>query len=102
MSKKISDYVPIFKDQGIDYVAAADAAGVATQYQVVTISGDPHTVTLAKEMANTDYAAVATADNSTPFIDSAAKTTSSFQITGCIASDVVNVIVIGQLKGQEG
>ena len=100
MSKKISDYVPIFKDQGIDYVAAADAAGVATQYQVVTISGDPHTITLAKEMANTDYAAVLASDGASLTIDDAQKTTTTFQIAGGFAGvTVANVIVIGQLKG---
>lgn len=100
MSKKISDYVPIFKDQGIDYVAAADAAGVGTQYQVVAISGNPHTVTLAKEMANSDYVAVVTA-NAQNAVSVSNKSTTTFEIGG-LGGGVANVIVIGQLKGQEG
>ena len=102
MSKKISDYVPIFKDQGIDYVAAADAAGVGTQHQVVVVSGSAHTITLAKEMASTSYTAVASSNEAARPAAIGTKEVSSVVVTGLNAGDEVNIIVIGQLKGQEG
>lgn len=103
MARKLSDYIPILAAEGIDYVNAADAAGVGTQYQVVTVSGNPQTVTLAKQMANTDYAVLVYDPSGTVNMDTDLnnKTVSSISLVDGGASEVVNVIVIGQLKDQK-
>ena len=103
MSKKLSDYIPIFADQGIDYVAAAPAAGVATQYQVVEASGVggvSMTITLEHEMANANYAVVANDDlgNATPV---GGKTVTTFQAIPGVTPCTLNLIIVGQLKGQK-
>jgi hypothetical protein len=101
MAKKLSDYIPIFADQGIDYVAAAPAAGVATQYQVVSVSGASQTVTLANQMANADYAVMLTDDKGTTTAYADTKTVTSFSAKGLANPSTLNVIVVGQLKGQK-
>lgn len=102
MAKKISDYIPILKDQGIDYIAAAPAPGVATQYQVVNISGSPQTIELGHEMADTTYAVVVdvSVGNSQQISN---KTTASFDYTPGAPgyTGELNVIIVGQLKGQK-
>ena len=101
MSKKLSDYIPIFADQGIDYVAAAPAAGVSTQAQEVVISGATHTVTLASQMANNTYVALATnGTNGGSAVTIGTKTTTTVEIKGGSASDKINLVIVGQLNGQ--
>jgi len=102
MAKKISDYIPILKDQGIDYVAAAPVAGVSTQYQVVNISGNPQTIELEHDMADTNYAVVVDVSvGNSQQIDN--KTTTSFRYTPGASGYIgeLNVIIVGQLKGQK-
>jgi hypothetical protein len=101
MSKKLSDYIPIFADQGIDYVAAAPAAGVSTQAQEVVVSGATHTVTLASQMANNTYTAIATnGTDGGSAVTIGTKTTTTVVIKNGSADDNVNLVVVGQLKGQ--
>jgi hypothetical protein len=100
MAKKLSDYIPILKDQGIDYIAAAPAAGVATQYQVITISGAPQIVTLDHEMANASYA-VCGSDVSGGVLTIGTKTVSTVEITTSSGTAECNLIIVGQLKGQK-
>ena len=101
MAKKISDYVPILKDQGIDYVTAAGVAGLGFQCQTVTVSGSPATITLSTEMADTSYCAIAQGEGNALSVDEGTKTVSGFDVLGG-SGEVANIIVIGQLKGQQG
>ena len=101
MAKKLSDYIPIFADQGIDYVSAANAAGIATQYQVVSISGATQTITLATQMADTDYAVSLTDNKGSTTVYADTKTVTSFSAKGLANPSTLNVIVVGQLEGQK-
>ena len=110
MAKKLSDYIPILKDQGIDYIAAAPAAGVSTQYKIVDFSsGTPQVIELDHEMADTNYAVTACTDTATPIAVgftgwpdlTEGKTVSAFAADDMGAGGIVNFIIVGQLKGQK-
>jgi len=103
MAKKLSDYIPIFADQGIDYVSAAPAAGVATQYQVIAASGlGTNTITLEHQMANTDYAVlVDDTDQNGSYLESGTKTVTGFDVNDNGGAVSISIVVIGQLKGQK-
>ncbi|MBO75991.1 MAG: hypothetical protein CME17_01050 [Gemmatimonadetes bacterium] len=103
MAKKLSDYIPIFADQGIDYVSAAPAAGVATQYQVIAASGvGTNTITLEHQMANTDYAVcISQEDGNNAYLESASKTVTGFNVNDGWSAASISIVVIGQLKGQK-
>jgi hypothetical protein len=104
MAKKLSDYIPILKDQGIDYVAAAPAAGVGTYVQTITPSGgaswNGSTVTLDHTMADTNYA-VLTDQAERPMITIYDKTATSFVTddNGYAGTGTVSFVIVGQLKG---
>ena len=106
MAKKLSDYIPIFADQGIDYVSAAPAAGVATYVQTVTPSGgaswDGATVTLDHQMADTNYA-VLTDQEERPLLVIGNKTVTSFETddNGAAGTGTVSFVIVGQLQGQK-
>jgi hypothetical protein len=101
MSKKLSDYIPIFADQGIDYVAAAPTAGVSAAGQEVIVSGSPHVMKLDHQMANDTYTAVVTAGTAgMGTLVVTAKTTTTVEVEGGANGEKVNLVVVGQLKGQ--
>jgi hypothetical protein len=102
MARKLSDYIPILAAEGIDYVAAADAAGVGSQYQLVTVSGGTQAVTLAKQMANVSYAVLVTEETGAVTVAESSKTVTGFDLIGGGAGEIANVLVIGQLNGQKG
>lgn len=103
--KKISDYVPPFKDQGIDYVAAANAAGVGIQAALVTQSGAaPLVVDLEaiglKKMADTNYVVISQVEGAAVTVDESTKTVDGFNVLGGSDTEVHNLLVIGRLQGQ--
>lgn len=103
--KKISGSVPVFKDQGIDYVTAAAKAGEAVQHCSVTQSGaSPYAVTFAgmglKPMADATYDVLVCGPTAGTTVDYSTRTVTGFSITGGTAADRITVMVIGRLANQ--
>jgi hypothetical protein len=105
LPKDLADYLPILKDQGIPNVVAAYAKGVGIQYMTLTVASDPETVTFAdqglSDMADANYIVLGInqTDSSDP-PSFGTKTTKSFAIAGPDAADVVDILIVGKLKGQ--
>ena len=104
--KDAEDHIPFCKDQGLHNLCGAGTRGVSIQVIPghVTAS-DPETLTFADlglmDMADADYAVFG--QNQTdvadqPYFD--AKAAGSFQMNGPDAADVVDIVVVGRLKGQ--
>ena len=101
--KKISNYLPPLKDQGMDYLTAANAAGLSIQTGTVAsadTAGD--TITLTSQMANATYMVIIVNETDVARNPSqAAKTTTSFDYGNEVNNaDVLSYVVIGQLDGQ--
>lgn len=105
--KKLSNYMPPLKEQGMDYLAAAAQAGVGIQGKLITQSGAaPLVVDLEalgmSPMADTDYVVVSQVEGLTPSVDESTKTKTGFNVLGGVDTSVHNLMVIGRLKGQAG
>lgn len=103
--KKLSDHVPALKDQGMDYLAAANAAGVGIQcYRVAQVGASPFTFTFAtyglKNMADGTYNVIVQGPNGDERADYATRTPTSVQITGGAAAEQLIVLVIGRFANQ--
>jgi uncharacterized protein YgbK (DUF1537 family) len=106
-AKKLSDSISPLKEQGMDYLAAAAAAGCSISTAVVTqVGASPFTVVLEDvpglgDMENTDYLVVLqSAAGKLGTADLTSKAVGSFDITGGLDADVYEVAVIGRLKDQ--
>lgn len=107
MPKDLKQSMPALDDQGIKNVVGSPARGVSLQAVTVTMASSPETFTFAalglEDMANTSYQVIPI--NQTDSTDPASCTTKavdSFEITGPDAADVVDVLIIGKVKGQLG
>lgn len=106
--KKISDYLPPLKDQGIDYIAAANAAGVGMQSKQITQSGvAPLVVDLEAEglspMEDTNYVVIAQGETvARVTVDQSTITKTGFNVLGGADTEVVHLLIIGRLAGQAG
>lgn len=105
MAKDLKDLMPALDDQGIKNVCGSPARGISIQAATLTMASSPETFTFAalglEDMANATYQVIAI--NQTDSADPASCTTkavTSFEITGPDAADVVDVIIIGKVKGQ--
>ena len=99
--KKLSDYDGTLKDQRIDYVTAAAKAGVGMQSLLVVSGGGPDTVTLPTKMANTSYVVIVQGETAARVtVDETTKTVSGFDVLNGGAGEVLNIMVVGQLKNQ--
>lgn len=105
--KQLDTAIPILKDQGIPNLCGAFAKGVSIQSISHTMAAAPDTFVFDDEglsdMADTDY--IVLPWNQTDVNDQSvisAKTTKQFVITGADAADVVDLLIIGRLKGQLG
>ena len=104
--KKISDYVPILADQGMDYLAAAVKAGVTIQTKKITQPGAaPLVVDLVAEgltaMADTDYVVLVQGETvARVTVDESSVTTAGFDVLGGAITEVVHLVVIGRVAGQ--
>lgn len=105
MVKKLSTYDPMMLENGIDYVAAAGKAGVGIQAASFTmVTGGVFTFedNGCVNMADTSYQVIVM--NQTDIADPATvgtKTTSAFTITGPDNDDVMDIIIVGKLAGQQ-
>lgn len=103
--KKFSDYDPMMREHGIDYVCAAGVAGKGVQgctFTMVTGGVVVFEDNGMTNMADTDYQVLV--QNQTDAADEAtvgSKTATQFTITGPDNSDVLDIIVFGRIAGQQ-
>ena len=104
MAKKISDYVPVLKAEGMDFLCGANASGMSIQSGVIEALGAGGTIQLENEMADADYIVLLSNATSgvTRAVSHAAKTTTQFNY-GSQANngDSLGWIVLGRLKNQK-
>ena len=100
--KKISNYLPPLRDQGMDYLAAANAAGVSIQHGSAILDGNAQTITLVSEMANATFTVLMTNETASARVPAiTAKTTTTFVLDNAGTNlDVLGYAVIGQISGQ--
>lgn len=104
MAKKISDYVPVLDDEGMDYLVGANASGMSMQSGVISALGVGGTIQLESEMADTNYIVLLSNATSgvTRAISHAAKTVTQFNYGGQgTDGDSLGWVVIGRLKNQK-
>ena len=97
--------LPPLKDMGMSHLAAAGKGGVALQSALVVSGGAPDTVVLAdlglSDMADDQYAVLVDGETAARVtVDESTKTPQGFDILGGGATEVLNVVVVGRLKGQ--
>ena len=111
MKKDLKDYIPILDDQGIPNVVGTPKPGVSIQYKSewamvsggvfvfadqglenMDVSDGKYAVIIQNQTDAADEATVATA----------AKLATQMTIVGPDVADVLDILIIGRLKGQEG
>lgn len=106
MAEKFSDYEPTAKRLGIDHIVAAAAPGVSIQAKQVTQAGaTPFTVDLAAEgfalMADASFVVLVGGETAgAPKVDQSSITESSFNVDGGADTEVLHIVIIGQLASQ--
>lgn len=103
--RKLSNYIPPLKEQGMDYLVAAAAAGVGMQALKVTLSGATHSVVFEDEgrvnMEDADYVVLLQGETTSRLtVDESTITKTGFDILGGLAAEVGHVLVVGRLSGQ--
>jgi hypothetical protein len=103
--KKISDYVPPLKNEGVPYVVAASKGGVSVQVgEIVQAGASPFAVTFAalgmSDMADTAYIPIVTGPDGDERADLATRMVSGFSILGGADTERLGIVVHGRLKGQ--
>lgn len=99
--KKVSDYDPVAKDQGYDYVVAAGKPGLGMAAWSYTSDGTPDALTFAAagfpQMANTAYQVFIGGEVATlSKVDESTKTTTGFTVLGAANGEVIHVLVVGR------
>lgn len=104
--KSVKDYIPIFDDLGIKNVVAASKNGLGMQFLKIAM---PSTGVISLienglgEMANTDYGIFI--QNQTDVADpgtAVADTVDQITVTGPDTGDILDILIVGKLKGQVG
>jgi hypothetical protein len=103
--KKLSDFLPILKDQGIDHVVAANKAGQGLQCVRAVQSGSaPWAVTFAglglADMADATYDVIVQGPNGDERCDYATRGVKGFSITGGANTEAMTILVVGRIAGQ--
>jgi len=99
--KKVSDYDPVAKDQGYDYVVAAGKAGLGIAAWSYTSDGTPDALTFAgagyPKMADANYQVFIGGEVTTlSKVDESTKTTAGFTVLGAANTEVIHVLVVGR------
>jgi len=103
--KKFNDYDSMFQEHGIEYVCGAGVAGLGVQaltFTMVTGGVVNFAAVGLADMANATYQVLGT--NQTDQTDQATfgtKTTGGFVVADCDNSDVIDILIIGQIAGQQ-
>lgn len=106
MKKDIWDHIPILKDQGIRNVVGAHQQGVSLQVKQIPMPAGGVIVFAdhgLSNMADAEYSVFT--QNQTDVADPGtvgSRTTAEFTITGPDAADVLDILIIGKVKGQLG
>jgi hypothetical protein len=103
--KNAKDFVPFCADQGIPTLAGAAKAGVSVQHFPGVVMTSDGVYTFAglggSNMADTNYSLfVINQTDSTDPGKASVKAVTGFTIAGPDTSDVLDILVIGALKGQ--
>ena len=107
MKKDAKDHIPYCDDQGMTNLAAAGNSGVAVQHLVEWPMSATGIVVFAtvglKDMVDGEYCVIIqnhtdAADEGT--VSAAAKLTAQFTIAGPDTADVLDIVIVGRLKGQ--
>lgn len=104
--KDLKDYMPILTDQGIPNLMGSYARGVSTQYFQTTMPSDG-VITFASvgasDMASATYGVLI--HNHTGAVQGTVgnsdRTASQITVTGPTEDDVLDVVIVGQLPGQQ-
>lgn len=101
--KKISNYDPILKDQGIDYLVGAAKAG-QSQQSVTFAMPAGGVVTFAgmgiANMFDGNYQVFFTDNTTAGAAKATAKTGLGFTITGPTTADSLDILIVGRLANQ--
>jgi len=101
--KDMKDYMPILADQGIPNLAGAYARGIAIQYFRAAMPSDgviSFASVGASDMASASYGIFV--HNHTGAVQgTVAGTATGITVTGPTEDDVLDVFIVGQLKGQQ-
>jgi len=115
LPKKAEDHIPYCKDQGLPFLAAAAKAGVSIQAKtfIQTAGGvfdfaaeglepmaDGAYAVLMHNHSGLDEAGVAGPIADYPTADPGNRTPAQFVIAGPPPGDVIDVVIVGRLRGQ--
>lgn len=105
LPKDAKDFIPYCEDQGIPNLCGAFARGVSIQHVIYSAGAGADAVLFSEQglsdMANTAFVVIAMNQTAVarPMAVSS-KAVTGFTITGQNAADVVDLIIVGRLKGQ--
>lgn len=106
MPKNAQEYIPYLKDQGIPNLVGAAARGVSIQVHQVAMPADGIVVFSTHgllDMADTNYAVLVhnhTTESKQGKVALADRKTTQITIAGPAENEVLDVVLIGLLKGQ--
>ena len=105
MVKDAKDYIPFCADQGLPNLVGAASRGLSMQVLIHTVASSPEDIVFAdqglEDMYDGNY--VVFTQNQTDVADpgtATGKSATQFTLTGPDAADVVDIVIIGRLKGQ--
>jgi len=106
--KKLSNFLPPLKEQGMDYLVAAHKSGVSMQAVKVTqVGAAPLVVDLValglKTMFDTDYVVITAGETAArTTVDESTITPTGFSVLGGAAAEVHHLLVVGRFSDQAG
>jgi len=103
--KKISQYLPDMKVDGVPYMAGASKGGTTIQHaEIAQAGGSPFAVTFAalnlSEMADASYQVMVNGPNGDERCDYTTRTVLGFSIAGGADTENLGLVIVGRLKGQ--
>ena len=105
LPKDLNTLMPALADQGIKNVCGCPQRGKSLQGVTLTVASSPQNLTFAalglENMASATYQVIV--QNQSDAADEATvsnKATTGFTITGPDATDVVDILIFGQVAGQ--
>ena len=108
MAKKISDYVPVAKAEGMDYLLGANASGMSIQTGTISALNVGGTINIPSEMADLDYGVILVNETNGSRLPTAVltggthtKTTVNYGGGVCVDADQLRFYIIGRLKNQK-
>src|SRR5688572_5332180 len=104
--KKMGDYYPPLKEQGISHLVAAAGHGVGIQAkQIVQVGAPPFSVVFADhgmaDMADDAYVVNVNGETvAATHVDQSTLATTGFDVLGGANDEVLHIIIVGRLAGQ--